>query len=382
MNFCGPTNYQMKITILQGAFLPVPPVLGGGVEKIWFALGKEFVRKGHKVTHISRNYEEFASEEFIGGVHHLRVRGYDTPRSMAVTKWRDLLYTRRAAKLLPEADILVTNTFWAPLLSRDSRNGKICVHVARYPKGQMRLYRAAARLHTVSQAVRDAICKEVPLMADSVRVIPNFVEGSSQQVDSERKVAEILYVGRIHPEKGTHLLLKAFTRLVDEGLRTWKLRIVGPWEVKLGGGGEHYFNSLRKETERLGPRIVWNGPVFDTSELRSLYQQSTIFVYPSLAERGETFGLAPLEAMGEGCPPIVSSLECFQDFVTSGQNGWIFNHRSSDAENNLAYAIRDAINNKVHLSVIRANAFRTAQEFSLSNIAGRYLSDFEQLVAR
>jgi hypothetical protein len=27
---------EMKITIIQGAFLPVPPLLGGGVEKMWF----------------------------------------------------------------------------------------------------------------------------------------------------------------------------------------------------------------------------------------------------------------------------------------------------------------------------------------------------------
>jgi hypothetical protein len=40
----------MRITIVQGAFLPVPPVLGGAVEKIWFALGKEFASRGHGDT--------------------------------------------------------------------------------------------------------------------------------------------------------------------------------------------------------------------------------------------------------------------------------------------------------------------------------------------
>ena len=35
----------MKITIVQGAFLPVPPLMGGAVENIWFALGQDFARR-------------------------------------------------------------------------------------------------------------------------------------------------------------------------------------------------------------------------------------------------------------------------------------------------------------------------------------------------
>ena len=40
----------MKITIVLGAFFPVPPIKGGAVEKIWFALGQEFARRGHDVV--------------------------------------------------------------------------------------------------------------------------------------------------------------------------------------------------------------------------------------------------------------------------------------------------------------------------------------------
>ena len=44
----------MKIAIVLGAFLPVPPVMGGAVEKVWFTLAAEFVRRGHNVTLVSR----------------------------------------------------------------------------------------------------------------------------------------------------------------------------------------------------------------------------------------------------------------------------------------------------------------------------------------
>ena len=45
----------MKITIVLGAFFPVPPIMGGAVEKVWFALGQEFARRGHEVVQISPN---------------------------------------------------------------------------------------------------------------------------------------------------------------------------------------------------------------------------------------------------------------------------------------------------------------------------------------
>ena len=53
----------MKITIVQGAFLPVPPLLGGAVEKCWQALGQEFARRGHQVTHVSRAYGDLPARE-------------------------------------------------------------------------------------------------------------------------------------------------------------------------------------------------------------------------------------------------------------------------------------------------------------------------------
>src|SRR5580700_9586944 len=247
----------MRITIVQGAFLPVPPVCGGAVEKIWFALGKEFARRGHEVTHVSRHHGSFAREEFIDGVHHVRVAGFDTPSSQARLKWRDLMYSRKAVKALPEADILVTNTFWLPMLSRDPKRGKICVHVARFPKGQMRFYTTAARLHTVSRSVSEAICSQAPRLASRVKVIPNFVDAPAERSRDCKRNKEILYVGRIHPEKGIHLLIEAFERVVAGGLRDWRLRIVGPWEVKHGGGGKQYFTSLRERSVRLEKLIDW-----------------------------------------------------------------------------------------------------------------------------
>jgi hypothetical protein len=86
----------MKITIVLGAFFPVPPLMGGAVEKVWFALSQEFVRLGHEVVQISRSHPDLPAAEEIEGVQHLRVRGHSQPRSILWLKWLDLLYSLRA----------------------------------------------------------------------------------------------------------------------------------------------------------------------------------------------------------------------------------------------------------------------------------------------
>ena len=169
----------MKITIVLGAFFPVPPIMGGAVEKIWFLLTQEFARRGHEVVVISRAMPQFPRQEILAGVKHLRVRGFDAPRSLIWLKLLDLIYSIRAMSVLPKADIIVTNTFWLPLLLRNSKHGQIYVHATRYPKGQMRFYKRAARLQAPSHAVARAIAAEAPALAQRISVIPNPVPGSA-----------------------------------------------------------------------------------------------------------------------------------------------------------------------------------------------------------
>src|SRR5436853_5985841 len=195
----------MKITVVLGAFFPVPPTMGGGVEKVWFTLASEFVKRGHEVVMVSRKMPELLCEETIGGVRHLRVGGFGTPRSLLWLKFLDLIYSLRAKSILPEADIIVTNTFWLPILLRDSKRGQIYVHVARYPKGQMRFYGKAARLQTPSHAVVRAVVAEAPKLAQKIAVIPYPAPTSTIERDPPPTVERekiILYVGRVHPEKG------------------------------------------------------------------------------------------------------------------------------------------------------------------------------------
>jgi glycosyltransferase involved in cell wall biosynthesis len=374
----------MKITIVFGAFLPVPPIMGGAVEKGWFALAQEFVARNHDVTVISRAIPEFAPHEIIDGLRHVRVRGFDSPRSLIWLKILDLVYSLRVRRVLPAADILVTNTFWLPLLARDSSRGKIYVHVGRYPKGQMRLYRRAARLQAPSTEVAEAIKRQVPCAAEKVIAIPcSRPETISREppLPFVARAKIVLYVGRVHPEKGVHVLVNAFAQLCHGEFADWKLMIVGSADFKEGGGGEAYFRQLQQSATVAGDRIVFRGPVFDPVALEQQFRAARLFVYPSLAMRGETFGLAPLEAMTHGCAVIVSDLNCFRDFVVPNKTGFIFEHDAPDPVAALARVFRETMSDLVRLEQVARAGMLKSEEFSRARVADRFLEDFEKVIA-
>lgn len=371
----------MKITIVQGAFFPVPTLMGGAVEKVWFVLGQEFARRGHEVIHISRLCRDLPAEEVIEGVRHIRVPGFDAPSSLLKLKALDLIYSLRVRRMLPEADVLITNTFWLPMLVRSKRHGKLYVHVARYPKGQLRFYSHADRLQTVSRPIMDAMVAEVPHLKDKIHYIPLPLPDGIPPISTASREKQLLYVGRVHPEKGIALLLDAVALLPEELFADWKLVVVGPAEARYGGGGDAYLADLKQRAEKLSDRIIWTGAIFDNAKLNAYYRAASLFVYPSLAEKGESFGLAPLEAMAQCCPALVSNLSCFQEFITPGKDGFVFDHRSPNPEQVLAAKLKELLENPQLLAETSTLAHRRATDFSLERIAGLYLDDFQSLFA-
>src|SRR5438309_1824326 len=282
----------MKITIVLGAFLPVPPIMGGAVEKVWFALAQEFARRGHEVVLVSRALPELPRSETRASVKHSRVCGFDTPHSLLWLKFLDLIYSIRAMSVLsasspigrirpvagrtdsscgePAADIIVTNTFWLPILLRNSKRGRVYVHVARYPKGQMRFYGKAARLQTPSAAVAQAVAAEAPRLAQRITVIPYPAPRRTAELEPRPFAGlekTILFVGRVHSEKGVHLLVAAFANAARTLFADWKLMIVGPTEKKHGGGGESYLGLLKRSAEPAQGRVIFRGPLFDPPAL-------------------------------------------------------------------------------------------------------------------
>lgn len=156
--------------------------------------------------------------------------------------------------------------------------------------------------------------------------------------------------------------------------------IVGPTETRFGGGGGAYMADLQRSASDCGDRVIFAGSIFDPIELAKAFRSARVFVYPSLAELGESFGLAPLEAMTHGCATLVSKLECFADFIRDGETGFVFDHRSDDPVESLRKKLEALVADETLLSRVAEAGRRKSAEYSPERVADLFIADFSSLV--
>lgn len=373
----------MRIAIATGPFHPTPPGPAGAVERLTADLAARFAAKGHEVTLISRRHPGLPDKEVVAGVRHLRLRGSQSTIRVWVNILKDFPYSFSAALHLPPADIWLLNSFWLPVLAplrRRAAGARIVVAAHRYPKGQYRLYRGADRITAVSRSVADAIVAQAPWTRPVVNVIPNPIDTAvftAAPRDFNRPL-RFLYAGRIHPEKGLEILIRAFA-LAAPRLPGATLAIMGAWEVAQGGAGPAYVERLR--TLAGTAPVTFRDPVFDRTVFAAALRSCDIFVYPSIAEQGESFGVAPLEAMATGAVPVVSALACFSDFLEDGVTGAVFDHRSPKAADNLAGLLVRLATTPATLAKLSTAGAARALDFGTDLLADRHLADYAALLA-
>ena len=329
--------------------------------------------------------------ESVEGVRNIRLRGYDHSASLLVNLWHDFQWGLRVARALPVADFVICNTVTLPAwLGRVRRSaGRLVAVLARMPKGHGRFYGHVELLLPLSTAVSDALLRENVRLADRMAPFPFPIDWSLHAEAGRRRharsdVLTIGYIGRVHPEKGLSLLLRACRELlVRNDLLQWQLLVVGPVSVEHGGGGESYREELAREWgSQSVERLVFHPPEFDPAKLAALYAQIDVFCYPSVAEKGETFGVAIAEAMATRCAPVVSDLDCFRELVVAEKTGLTFDHRSTDAHRELATALLRLVRDPA----LRENLAQAAQahvrQYDYPAIADLLLSHLDRLGPR
>jgi D-inositol-3-phosphate glycosyltransferase len=141
----------------------------------------------------------------------------------------------------------------------------------------------------------------------------------------------LLFVGRIDPIKGIHILIDAFSRLLEEasdGLRETKLLVIGGdpeneqfWKTPEG-------SRIREEiqTKQLDNHVQMIGSR-SHAQLAYYYAAADLLVMPSAYE---TFGFVALEAMACGTCVIASRVGGLQYLVKDRVNGRLFDAGNSD----------------------------------------------------
>jgi glycosyltransferase involved in cell wall biosynthesis len=213
----------------------------------------------------------------------------------------------------PRADIVHfqhVSSGWAAWLAR-SRGQRCVLHVHSVaekspqwgPTGSTVLrvmeamsIRSCDAIAAVSPAIRDHLMRrygrEVSVIPPGVEIKPPLPPVEIARWGLTRG-SYCLYAGRLSPEKGLDLLIKAYRALG------------GP--VKLAIAGDSRDGSYKARLAALAgedPRIVFTGLVGGRA-LQELYSNARLFVLPSLLEG---LSLALLEAMSFGLPCLASDI--------------------------------------------------------------------------
>ncbi len=176
----------------------------------------------------------------------------------------------------------------------------------------------------------------------------------------------VLFVGRLVPEKGVHLLIDAFRALPEElGL---KLAIAGPsWYEP------DYVETLESMAGD-DERVVFLGEA-DDDRLAELYSNCSVFVLPSDVEG---MSLSLLDAMAYGSAIVTSSIPQNANLVADA--GVVF--EAGDADD-LHRRLHDVVSDEQRRDALRVSSrARAGGEHDWDKIADRWVDAFAELLDR
>jgi len=197
----------------------------------------------------------------------------------------------------------------------------------------------AALILGCSDFVVDAVRRRFPAVAARCHTLYNGVDRRFLEIRSDPAHSQsVLFVGRLCPEKGVHVLMEAMGKL-PASQRMPELNLVGPLDVApkefvdpfrkdpLFKGLDEFYSRpatfherLKQQAQELGDRAILHGRVLN-SDIGEHYAKAGIFVFPSLWH--EPFGIPVIEAMAAGLPVVATRGGALPEIVVHGETGFL-----------------------------------------------------------
>jgi glycogen synthase len=186
------------------------------------------------------------------------------------------------------------------------------------------LANGSGRFVAVSQQLWESLANDgVPLFG-RVDVAPYWITGDAPDLSQRRPrsgTLRIISVGRVHREKGSDILVEAAALLRASGRHDFRIDVYG--EV-----GDPSIPPLIRQHD-LSDHVTLHGPR-PHAELVKLYGEYDVCAFPT--REIEPFGLVPLEALSQGCVPVMTRRCGVAEWLVHGV------HCLKSARNPLAFA--------------------------------------------
>jgi glycosyltransferase involved in cell wall biosynthesis len=293
---------------------------------------------------------------------------------------------------------------FVPIIRAFNPNVKICLHMECDWLSQLDEKVIEQRLSKVnliigcSHYITKKVQSRFPQFASRCRTVYNgvdvvqlFDKNTSKKSRENSDLKTLLFVGRVSPEKGVHVLIDAFEKVFSQYPQTI-LKIIGPEvvvakemmdpsnsesmtdELKSFYNGSYVSHLKARMSSKASKCVFFLGPV-QHSKLITHYQDSDIFIFPSVWN--EPFGIPIIEAMAMKLPVIATQGGAFPEIITEGKSGLLVKRGSANA---LANAIIQLLSdNYLRESMSQVGRQRAIDSFSWEIVTENLLHAYQEM---
>jgi glycosyltransferase involved in cell wall biosynthesis len=341
----------MRIAQIAPLWESVPPPAYGGIELVVSLLTDELVRRGHDVTLFASG--DSSSLAQIESVHPKALRLDPTVREHPIYEMLqlgrvydraqefDLIHSHIGCATLPIAKLVKTPTIHTLHGIFTSDNEKLFVHARDQP------------YVSISNTQR-----EPRLGLNYISTVYNGIDLDTYQFYAQPSDPPYLaFLGRISPEKGTHLAIEIARR------SGWHLKIAG----KVDRVDVEYFEQkVRPQID--GQQIEYLGEA-NHQQKNVLMGNAVATLFPVTWR--EPFGLVMVESMASGTPLIALKRGSAPEVIEHGKTGFL-----CDSVEDCVAALKQI--NRIDRADCRSHV---AQRFSIKQMVDGYEEAYRNVLA-
>jgi glycosyltransferase involved in cell wall biosynthesis len=418
----------MKVALVHQPLGTLSVPVKDGSSAIWvYEVSRRLARSGEIIVYSrkGRNQEKFETRE---GVRHCRISTrlddrlfrffadhprigqmpglFDPTRPLFASRVAYLEYGLRVARDIrrQQCDIVHIRNFsqLAPIVKAFNPDARIVLHMECEWLTQLDPAMIGARLRSCnlivacSGYIANKIKRAFPEVSSRCRVVHNGVDVDTFAPSKHRGIQgngtkRLLFVGRVSPEKGLHVLIEAF----EDVVKRWpeaQLTIVGPETVPpldfiIGLSDEpgvsglrrfypgSYLSQLRQMLSPETARRVSFISNLPHPDLPDFYRKADLLINPSFVE---TFGMTLAEAMACSIPVVASRVGGMTEVVENGKQGTL-------VEPGIPAALAEAILHLLSDECLRhamgtAGRERAVKLFSWDEVSRQVLEAYKDLM--
>jgi glycosyltransferase involved in cell wall biosynthesis len=166
----------------------------------------------------------------------------------------------------------------------------------------------ADKIITVSYFTRNIIISRYGISGEKVEVVHNGVECNGNWALTESGINKdekiVLFLGRITMQKGPEYFLEAAKKVLE---------VMDNVKFVMAGSGDLMHRAVKMAAELgIGHKVLFTG-FLRGEDVQKIYKMADLYVMPSVSE---PFGIAPLEALGNDVPVIISKQSGVSEVLT------------------------------------------------------------------